>query len=275
MNAGLNLLNKESAAVAFDMQAGVFDKIYGDDPAIVYKRNRVRTHLLKELKPGARILELNCGTGEDAVYLSKKGFTVHATDISGKMLAKAVDKFRSNDNLNKLSFENCSFTSLSGLSNKGPFDHIFSNFGGLNCTADLDQVLASLSPLLKDNGKLTLTIISGFCLWETLLIFKGKWKTAFRRFRKGGASAHVEGHHFNCSYYTPRYIKRHLEGFTITKIEGLCIFIPPSYIQGFHINYPLASKVLMWIEDKLKSKWPWNRIGDYFILTAKKNKDYS
>ena len=36
--------------------------------------------------------------------------------------------------------ELCSFTRLDELSEKGPYDLIFSNFAGLNCTDELDKV---------------------------------------------------------------------------------------------------------------------------------------
>ena len=53
---------------------------------------------------------------------------------------------------------------------KGPYDMIFSNFAGLNCTGELDKVLASFSSLLKPKGIVTLVLLPGFCLWEFLLI---------------------------------------------------------------------------------------------------------
>ena len=37
-------------------------------------------------QPGDRVLELNCGTGEDAVYLGRRGVRVLATDVSPAML---------------------------------------------------------------------------------------------------------------------------------------------------------------------------------------------
>jgi ubiquinone/menaquinone biosynthesis C-methylase UbiE len=36
-------------------------------------------------RPGQRILELNCGTGIDAVYLAKKGVRILTCDISPRM----------------------------------------------------------------------------------------------------------------------------------------------------------------------------------------------
>ncbi len=69
---------------------------------------------------------------------------------------------------------------------------IFSNFAGLNCTGKLDQVLLSFDPLLKPGGLVTLVLLPPFCVWETALVLKGKFKTAFRRFfsKKGVKSAY-------------------------------------------------------------------------------------
>ena len=53
-----------------------------------------------------------------------------------------------------ITVEQCSFTKLAQLKNKGPFDYVYSNFGGLNCTGDLDKVLTDLTPLIKPGGYL-------------------------------------------------------------------------------------------------------------------------
>src|SRR5438552_3366107 len=75
----------QPAATAFTRQSGIFDKLYGGNTIVQYKRQRVRRHLQQLLAPGSRILELNAGTGEDAVYFAREGFQVHATDISSGM----------------------------------------------------------------------------------------------------------------------------------------------------------------------------------------------
>jgi hypothetical protein len=48
--------------------------------------------LLKDLRPGARILDLCCGTGHLSVRLAERGFDVTGLDISGGMLAFAREK---------------------------------------------------------------------------------------------------------------------------------------------------------------------------------------
>jgi ubiquinone/menaquinone biosynthesis C-methylase UbiE len=65
-------LNEQIAETAFSKQSGVFDALYSDNTIINYKRKRVREHILRYLKPGSHILELNSGTGEDALFFARK-----------------------------------------------------------------------------------------------------------------------------------------------------------------------------------------------------------
>jgi ubiquinone/menaquinone biosynthesis C-methylase UbiE len=264
--------NEQLAAEAFNSQSEVFDKIYADNTIIQYKRERVRNRVLQYLPQGSSILELNSGTGEDAVFFAQQGYSVHATDISEGMQQVLQQKIISFGLQNKISTELCSFTQLSNLQNKGPYDLIFSNFGGLNCTNELDKILLSLENLLNPGGKIILVIISEFCLWENLLVFKGKFKTAFRRWLSGnGQKARVEGHRFKCWYYSPSFITQLLKTtFDTLSVEGLCTLVPPSYIENFEQKYTGLFHFLKTKEDKLKTRWPWKYIGDYFIISMEK-----
>jgi ubiquinone/menaquinone biosynthesis C-methylase UbiE len=264
--------NETLAAVAFGRQSALFDTQYGGNTIIQYKRQRVRTHVLQLLPPGGSILELNSGTGEDAVYFAKKGFHVHATDLAEGMQQVLKQKVKENHLEARITQECCSYTALSSLKNKGPFDMIFSNFAGLNCTDELQAVLSQFSPLLNPGGVVTLVIMPGFCLWETLLIFKGKFKTAFRRFLShGGRRAHIDGNYFLCWYYSPGFIRNCLkDSFDLLGTEGLCTAVPPSYIADFAETHLRSYRLLKKLEDRLKNKWPWRNIGDYYIISFKK-----
>lgn len=267
-----NKINEQAAASAFTKQSVSFDTIYSNDTIIQYKRQRVWEHTEKYLQPGSFILELNAGTGEDAIHFAQKSHRVHATDISAGMLDNLRSKVKSQNLENNISSEICSFTELEQLSNKGPFDHIFSNFAGLNCTNELEKVLDSFSFLLKPGGYVTLVLLPKFCLWEFLLLFKGKFKTAFRRFSGNrGTRAHIEGEYFRCWYYNPSFIKRHLKNsFEIISHEGLCTIVPPSYLENFAEKYPKTFDFLKAKENRWKGKWPWKVAGDYYILTMQK-----
>jgi ubiquinone/menaquinone biosynthesis C-methylase UbiE len=265
-------INEQKAELAFSRQSGVFDDLYSGNTIVNYKRGRIREHVLQYLKPGSGILELNSGTGQDALFFAQMGHRVHATDISNGMQEQLIKKIKADGMEDLVTNELCSFTQLGMLHNKGPYDHIFSNFAGLNCTGELDKVLASFSGLLKPGGVVTMVILPEFCLWETLLLFKGKFKTAFRRFfSKNGRKAHLEGAYFKCWYYDPSYIIKHMkDSFSLLDLEGLCTIVPPSYIEGFAEKHPFAYRKLRGLEDKYRRIWPWRVMGDYYIISLRK-----
>ena len=95
MNEPVNHINEQQVALAFTAQSAIFDQLYATNGIVAYKRERVRQFLLKYLNPGSRILELNAGTGDDAIFLAKQGHHVHATDISTGMQARLKEKVSS------------------------------------------------------------------------------------------------------------------------------------------------------------------------------------
>jgi ubiquinone/menaquinone biosynthesis C-methylase UbiE len=264
--------NEQRTAAAFTRQSASFDELYGSDSIIQYKRERVRKHVEQFLNPGSRILELNSGTGEDAIWFAQHGHTVHATDISAGMQQVLKTKASALDLEGKISTEIISFTELENLKQQKAYDLIFSNFAGLNCTGELHKVLDPFSSLLKPGGIATLVILPKFCLWEFLLLFKGRFKTAFRRFFSSkGVTAHIEGEYFKCWYYNPSFVINRLQKeFDLVAVEGLCTLVPPSYMEGFAEKHPKLYAFLEAKEEKWKSKWPWRNIGDYYIISLRK-----
>src|SRR5690349_1119833 len=108
--------SEENVAVAFSKQSQLFDETYSGNTIVQYKRERVRAHVLQYLKPGFSILELNSGTGEDAIWFAARGFAVHATDLSAGMQQVLRRKVETKQLQQFVSQEQCSFTSLNNLS---------------------------------------------------------------------------------------------------------------------------------------------------------------
>ena len=168
----MNLLvnNLENIEEAFTRQSIYFDKYEKENILLINMRKNIREHVLKLLKEGDKILELNAGTGLDAVFFAQKGFYVHTTDISDGMLNQLKKKVLLNNLQNKISIQKLSFTNLDEVKNK-KFDYIFSNFAGLNCIQDLKVVTKNLPSLLKPGGKVTFVMMPTVCPWEISLIF--------------------------------------------------------------------------------------------------------
>ena len=263
---------EQQAAAAFGKQAIHFDELYQGNAIIQYKRDRVRKHLLEFLPHNASVLELNAGTGDDAIWLANQGHKVHATDIAKGMQDVLTRKVMAAGIQNRITSELRSFTDLANLESRGPYDCIFSNFAGLNCTGEMEKVITSFSPLLKQGGIVTLVLLPKFCLWEFSLLLKGKFKTATRRFFAGnGRRARVENEYFKCWYYNPSDIIWFTKkDFDVLRVEGLCSFVPPSYMEGFAEKHSKLFAKLVGLEERYGLSWPWRSIGDYFIITLKK-----
>ncbi len=262
--------NPDKVSQGFGNQSVIFDELYDANQIVNYMRKLIREEVLSQLKAGDHILEINAGTGTDAMFFAQNGFQVTAVEISPGMVKKANEKCKSLGLQDRVKFINASFEELDKLSEKD-FDFAYSNFGGLNCTPNLIKVVESLLGKLKSGGRATMTILPPFTLWEKLHALKGNFEIANRRKKQGPSLAHIEGEYFHCWYYNPKEIISAISSkIAASAITGLCIFVPPSFMDQFPKKHPFLYKWLIKV-DSLVAKWPvFNRIGDYFMLSVTK-----
>jgi ubiquinone/menaquinone biosynthesis C-methylase UbiE len=262
----MNSSDFQNASTAFSKQAPVFDSIEEQNAILHWMRLQVHTYCRQYFRPGDNILELNCGTGRDAVFFAAQGMIVHATDIAEGMIAQLEQKITAGK-IENITTQICSYSELDKIERRD-FDHIFSDFGGLNCTAQIEQVVAQFKSRLKPGGTATLVIMPPVCPWEILLALKGNFKTATRRFKNGGLDSQVEGVHFNTYYFTSsRVIKAFGNDFRKLQLRGLAALVPPPYLEKFPKKFPKLFKVLTKWDEKLTRYFPFNRYADHFILT--------
>src|SRR5271154_1918672 len=81
------------AAAAFDAIAERFDERFGPWLSVAAQRRAVRSALRDAFPPGARVIEIGGGTGEDALWLMARGRQVLLTDVSPLMVRLAAAKF--------------------------------------------------------------------------------------------------------------------------------------------------------------------------------------
>ena len=256
-------------AEAFSRTAEKYDAFAVDHPNQSRMRNKVYAHLDRFLEPEARILELNAGTGMDAVELAKRGYFVHATDIAPGMLDRARDKVSRLKLDDQVTIQECSFTELDKVQG-APYDAVFSNLGGLNCIPDLSPVIQQLPKVVKPNGIITWVLMPPICLWEMAEIFRGQPQIAFRRFSKKGTRAHLEGLYFTVYYFKPEQVIAWLgRDYECLAIEGLSVITPTAESKNFAKIYPRLYATLAWLDDRLSPRAPWYGWGDFFILTAR------
>ena len=256
--------HEESINRAFSKQSAHYDA--HDEANLILRdmRKQVYRHIERFLKPNSRILELNAGTGIDAIHFVSLGHRVHATDISKGMIQQIRKKQRGVSNA--LTFERLSYERLDLLDGQ-TFDFVFSNFGGLNCVSDLSVVTRQLPRLLNPGARITLVIMPPVCPWELVTVLKGSGN-ALRRFRKGGVKAHVEGEYFDTYYHSLRDIKKAFGSeFRLLKSQGLAVFTPPPHHAAFPEKHPLVYKSLRKVDEMLRNHYPFNRWGDHIIAS--------
>lgn len=254
--------------LAFTKQSEIYDEYESSNIVLHWMRQQVYQVALKYLKAGDKILELNSGTGTDAIFFAKNGFDVVATDLSDGMIEKIRNKILNAGLSDKIRVTQCSFTDLQKLYSE-KFDFIFSNFGGLNCIDDLSKVTKHFPEFLNKGGRIMAVIMPSFCPWEVAQIFRGKIKFAFRRFNKSGAESNVEGVQFKTFYFTARDFKESLNNnFRIIHKQGLAVFTPIPQMEKFQERFPRLLKFLNRIDEKVSRHFPFNLIGDHLILVA-------
>jgi len=244
-----------------------YDKADQDNKVLLDLRLQVYKHLEKYLKPTSHILELNAGTGIDALYLAGKSHYVHATDLSDGMIGQIQSKIASNNYSNRLTCQQVSFENLDRVSNRN-FDYVLSNFGGLNCTQDLSLVTRNLPSLLKPGAYITWVIMPPVCPWELLGLIKGRWKKAFRRFKKSGTPTHLEGEYFYTYYHSLNNIRKAFgPSFHLMESEGLAALSPPPHSHKITTEHPTLYRFLRTLDGFLRNTFPFNRWADHIIVT--------
>ncbi len=259
----------ETIADAFSQTARRYDEFALDHPHLSRMRARVHARVARLVPAGSTILELNAGTGTDAVELARRGYLVHATDVAPGMLSRLRDKveqFRLDD---RISVEERSFLQLDGVPG-APFDAVFSDLGGLNCTRDLRPVVAGVRRILRPGGVVVWVLMPPICLWELATAFTGQFELAFRRLRRGGTIAHLEGREFPVYYFSPRRALASFgSDFELLGVEGLAVATPTVESKNLARRHPRVYAALARLDDAISGHAPFYGWGDFYILSMR------
>jgi SAM-dependent methyltransferase len=219
---------------AFDIHAAGYDNAFSTTEAGRFYRARVHSWLAERilLHPAMEVLDLNCGTGEDAFFLGRAGHRVTAVDRSPEMIRIASEKCTGLPNVT------CSVADLNdlpGMESERRYDLVLSNFGGFNCLGPevLAKVTEAIARLLKPGGHLVAVVMPRYALWEILYFLpRTKPQQAFRR-SKGFAGVRLEGVMVPTWYYAPgEFTRIALSHFSTVAIRPLGAILPPTSSGG-------------------------------------------
>lgn len=225
--------------------------------------------------PGMHVLELNCGTGADAVHLARNGHRVLATDISSEMLKAAHEKARQFGVEDRIEHRRLGFEDLALLSTP-PSDLVLSNFGGFNCIDEehLCHLVDPIADALKPGGRFIAVLMPDRCIAETVhFFFRGKWKDAFRRGRHDPIWAGLSGTGAMTWYHAPeRFRAAFASRFRVVNIRPIGLFVPPTYLEK-RIGHrtALLERLSRW--DARFTGWRWTaRYADHYLIDLERTR---
>lgn len=260
-----------SSARAFDAIAADFDRRFGSWLSVAAQRRAVRRVIRETVPPGASVLELGGGTGEDARWLVSNGYGVLLTDPSPAMIAVARAKlagFRAT--VEQMAGEELDDFAGRHLKCNPAFDVIFSNFAALNCISDLTPVVRGMARFVKPGGCAILVLFGTFSPGEIITEFlRGRPGQSLRRLSRKPVPARVGGHHFAVTYHRGKSLRRAMQPwFRLVRRAGIGVFVPPSAAEPWISNHPRLLNALERI-DQLAAR-PLAVCGDHILYCFKR-----
>jgi SAM-dependent methyltransferase len=248
---------------AFDALAADYDTQFTHSRIGTFMRQAVWQRLDGRFRPGQRVLELNCGTGEDAIHLGQQGVRVLATDLSREMVAITRRKVARTRLTATVRVQQLAVEHLHELE-APPFEGVLSNFGGLNCVADLSGVGCALAARLQPGALAFLCVMGPLVPWEWgWFLAHGDPGTAFRRLRPGG----VAWRDLTIHYPSIRTLRRAFSpAFRLCRASAIGALLPPPFTESRMVRHPRLLAFLNRWERRLEALPPLPWLADHYLL---------
>jgi ubiquinone/menaquinone biosynthesis C-methylase UbiE len=264
---------EHAAGRAFDNIAERYDDIFTHSLIGRAQRQAVWERIRQIFGPGDYVLEVNCGTGEDALFLARRQVVVLACDASERMIEVARGRLLTENPSSPVEFRVLPIERLSELSRGRSFDGILSNFAGLNCVRDLVRAAGDFAALVKPGGALFLCVSTRVCIWEILwFLSQEEPKKACRRW-PGRARATFGERVVEVHYPTIRHLRTvFAPWFSLRSTIGIGMTVPPSYMEAFVRRHPALLRGMCRV-DRLICSWPLFRVlGDHVLLRLERTR---
>ena len=264
----------EDTRRAFDSVSADYDGPRGNNELIQRMRRTLWDTVDREVAPGARLLDLGCGTGIDALRFAQRGYRVVATDWSPGMVARTRARMAEASLPAPVAVRQLGIQQLPELdaAHDGTFDGIYSDFGPLNCAPDLAATADECARLLAPGGVLVFSVMGRICPWELAhYALRGRCGRAGVRAARGATPVGMNRHTIWTRYYMPREFHRAFAArFSLKGYRALSLFLPPPYLVDFHRRHQAWCERLGRLDDRI-GHWPLLRdMGDHFLMVMRR-----
>jgi ubiquinone/menaquinone biosynthesis C-methylase UbiE len=266
-------------ARTFDAVAPGYDAVYGPaaNRVMGWMRRENLALLQRYFRPGQHLLEIGCGTGDEAIALASWSCTVVATDISPAMVSLTERKAAATGLSGRVSAVSMAGAKLHRLAMPAAFDGAYASFGSLNCEPNLEALGAALAVLLKPGAYFVCSVMARISPFEMgWHLAHARPARAFRRVGKGWSQATLatpggRGLQVAVRYISASAIQRAFgPDLTLEQTVSLGLLMPPPYLDTlFRKRRALWSRLEAW-ERRLRVRWPWRLMGDHVALVLRR-----
>lgn len=257
--------------IAFDAVAADYDRREADNPIMQLMRARSLAMLESNFPNGAKLLDVGCGTGTEAIWLAKRGRTMFAVDSSPQMLAVLTRRAAAAElQVSTRLLRAGDLLTLANELGEGSFDGAYSSFGALNTEPALEPPLAALSALVRPGGKIVLSVMNRWCVAEiALLVAGGRAQQALRRTRSSLRVA-VGSNFIEVRYPSWRQLRHALRSrFKVMSVEALPLLLLP-YASPALSAHSRLYKAVSRLDGILAPRRPFAWLGDHLLVVAER-----
>ncbi len=255
------------SALAYDRYAARYDDILRENLINAYVRRRSLTALLSTFEPGSRLLELGCGTGDEAIELGLQGREVVALDPASAMVDVARRKARESGVDDRVSFRVGDASAVGGDWLDGAqFDGAYASFS-LSYEPDLIPVAQTFGRALKEGGTVLLSAMNRCCPTEWFLaLMAARPQIAFRRLR--GLTFHKVGESLTLVYPRTSWqvIRPFHPVFRAVRLEALLTVLPPHYANRVLKRWPGLYRLLESVDAQISGLPLARHLGDHIMV---------
>lgn len=263
----------------FDHEAKTYDVRYGPpsgsrpgNPLVSWLRDEHLALLRGLVQPGALILDIGCGTGEEALRLAQDGYSVLGIDVSPGMVWQAQAKLAGYGLRRGAQFRVLAAGRLANLDERGPFQAAYASLGTLNTEPDLPGVAAGLHTLLEPGAPFVATVMNRHCLFEQLYALRRlKPGTALPRpatwlESRAGASDVIAPVRF---YAPAEFAASFAEYFSVERVIAFPLWFPPVHLHALYRERADRYRRRLAIERRMRT-WPiFRERGDHFLMVLR------
>jgi 2-polyprenyl-3-methyl-5-hydroxy-6-metoxy-1,4-benzoquinol methylase len=261
-----SVLSSELHARAFDDLAADYDATFTDTALGRALRELVWLRFDDLFASCERVLDLGCGTGEDALRLARSGTRVVGIDASPDMVRAAQQKALAAGCAAHIDFHCVAMEHLSTALEGQSFDGVLSNFGAVNCVGDLRALIADVAARVAPAGRLLWVVMGRYVPWEWIWYgLRGDARKAWRRLPRGCA----QWRGLTICYPTPAEMRQLLlPWFVVSRVSPLGFALPPSYTGPWLERSPYALAMLRRLEAALQGWSPLASLSDHYVIEA-------